>query len=70
MKEGRRTFIKSMGALSLAGTMPAMTTGHPRGTRNGRMKLTFHPYDLQLRHTFTVSGYSRKTTPVVLAEIE
>ncbi len=35
-----------------------------------KMKLSFYPYDLQLRHTFTVSGFSRNTTPVVLARIE
>lgn len=34
------------------------------------MKLTWIPYDLQLRHTFTISGFSRKTTPVVLTRIE
>ena len=34
------------------------------------MKLSFRPYDLQLKHTFTVSGFSRNTTPVVLTEIE
>jgi L-alanine-DL-glutamate epimerase-like enolase superfamily enzyme len=38
--------------------------------RSGKMKLSFRPYDLQLRHTFTVSGFSRNTTPVVLTEIE
>ena len=34
------------------------------------MKLTWTPYDLQLRHTFTISGFSRKTTPVVLTRLE
>jgi len=34
------------------------------------MKLSFRPYELQLRHTFTVAGNSRNTTPVVLTEIE
>lgn len=34
------------------------------------MKLSWTPYDLQLNHTFTISGFSRKTTPVVLAKIE
>ena len=34
------------------------------------MKLSWTPYDLQLRHTFTISGYSRKTTPVVLTRLE
>ena len=35
-----------------------------------RMKLSFRPYELQLRHTFTVASYSRKTTPGVLVEID
>lgn len=34
------------------------------------MKLRFYPYELQLAHTFTVSSYSRKTTPDVQVEIE
>ena len=34
------------------------------------MKLSWAPYDLELRHTFTISGFSRKTTPVVLTKIE
>ena len=38
--------------------------------RGGKMKLTFYPYELQLAHTFTVSSYSRTTTPGVQVEIE
>lgn len=34
------------------------------------MKLTWVPYDLHLNHTFTISGFSRNTTPVVLTRIE
>ncbi len=34
------------------------------------MRLSFRPYDLQLKHTFTVAGNSRDITPVVLTEIE
>ena len=34
------------------------------------MKLSFRPYDLQLRHVFTIANFSRSTTPVVLTEIE
>lgn len=34
------------------------------------MKLSWMPYDLLLNHTFTISGFSRKTTPVVLTKIE
>ena len=35
-----------------------------------RMKLSFEPYELKLRHTFTVSSYSRNTTPDVQVKIE
>ena len=34
------------------------------------MKLSWTPYSLQLKHTFTISGFSRTTTPVVLTKIE
>lgn len=34
------------------------------------MKLSWTPYDLQLNHTFTISGFSRTTTPVVLVKID
>ncbi len=34
------------------------------------MKLKYYPATLELKHTFTVSSYSRKTTPIVLTEIE
>ena len=34
-----------------------------------RMQLRFYPYELQLQHTFTVSSYSRNTTPDVQVEI-
>lgn len=36
----------------------------------GKMKLSFEPYTLQLRHTFTVASYSRTTTPDVQVKIE
>ncbi|MDH6388429.1 L-alanine-DL-glutamate epimerase-like enolase superfamily enzyme [Dysgonomonas sp. PH5-37] len=34
------------------------------------MKLTFRPYNLQLKYPFTIANYSRTTTPVVLTQIE
>ena len=40
----------------------------PAGPR--RMKLHFYPYELQLKHTFTVSSYSRTTTPGVQVKID
>lgn len=35
-----------------------------------RMKLRFFPYELKLRHVFTVATYSRSTTPDVQVELE
>ncbi|MBQ7222767.1 MAG: twin-arginine translocation signal domain-containing protein, partial [Bacteroidales bacterium] len=35
-----------------------------------RLKLSYFPYELQLAHTFTVSSYSRTTTPDVQVELE
>lgn len=34
------------------------------------MKLTFQPYNLILKHTFSIANYSRNTTPIVLVQIE
>ena len=34
------------------------------------MKLSWTPYNLQLKHVFTISGFSRKSTPVVITRIE
>ncbi|MEN8228559.1 MAG: dipeptide epimerase [Bacteroidota bacterium] len=71
MKTGRRNFLKGVGAVSLAATVPTIACNSaPPVIGNGKMKLSFRPYDLQLRHTFTVAGHSRNTTPVVLTEIE
>lgn len=36
----------------------------------GRMKLSFAPYELQLRHSFNLAKFSRTTTPDVLVKIE
>ncbi len=71
MNTGRRTFLKSVGAVSAAATVPQTAFSilpHLNGT--GKLKLSYRPYELELTHTFTVSGFSRNTTPVVLTEIE
>lgn len=74
----RRDFLKSS-ALGAAGLMAAGSglTGCAQPSvrpykvgGSARMKLSFFPYELQLRHTFTVSSYSRKTTPDVQVQIE
>jgi len=44
--------------------------GKSHKSGNGGMVLRYRPYELQLAHTFTVSSYSRTTTPDVQVEIE
>lgn len=38
--------------------------------KGAKMKMRFFPYELQLKHVFTVATYSRTTTPDVQVEIE
>ena len=45
--------------LAAAPSVPAVNRG------DGRMHLSWRPYQLTLRHTFTVSSFSRNTTPSV-----
>ena len=42
----------------------------PKPAGPWRMQLHFYPYELQLKHTFTVSSYSRTTTPGVQVKID
>lgn len=77
MNSSRRNFIKT-GALVAASiaipstkTVGANKSNKPMKTKtSAKIKLSWTPYDLQLKHTFTISGFSRKTTPVVLTRIE
>ena len=71
----RRNFLKTTALTALAIPLPLSLPAQakqviksPAGSKT--MKLTFRPYDLQLKHVFTISNFSRSTTPVVLTEIE
>jgi L-alanine-DL-glutamate epimerase-like enolase superfamily enzyme len=71
----RRNFFKTTVAAALLTGLPfngfaRNNTKSKVSPGKGKMKLTFHPYDLQLRHVFTIANSSRTTTPVVLTEIE
>ena len=74
MNSNRRNFVKTLGIASLAMALPKPSLSNPivnlplAGT--GKLKLSFKPYKLELSHTFTVAGFSRNTTPVVLTQIE
>ncbi|MDR2146839.1 MAG: twin-arginine translocation signal domain-containing protein [Tannerella sp.] len=73
--QNRRNFIKTAATLSAAagltssGAVKAFNLNKLTGS-TGKMKLTFKPYDLQLRHVFTISNSSRTTTQAVLTQIE
>jgi len=70
----RRNFLKAT-ALVTAGTlinptsMFAQKINTVKGIGTGKMKLSFRSFEAILRHPFTVSGYTRTTTPIVLTEI-
>ncbi len=73
----RREFIKAgalltagAGLLSCSGAINADSPRPYRVSGKAKMKMRFYPYELQLRHVFTVASFSRKTTPDVQVEIE
>ena len=79
MTQNRRDFIKTA-ALAAIGTgiaanklfaeTPVSLFSINRSGKNAKLKLRFQPYNLQLKHVFTVATYSRTTTPDVQVEVE
>lgn len=74
MKSSRRDFVKTVGAASIGAFVSTKATAKviakSKTLKGSKLKLSYRPYDLQLKHTFTVAEYSRNTTPVVLTELE
>jgi L-alanine-DL-glutamate epimerase-like enolase superfamily enzyme len=75
MEVNRRNFIRTTGLATLAGIAGAESLFASTGKKSGHhskkgLSLSFIPYDLQLRHTFTLANSSRKSTPDVLTRIE
>jgi L-alanine-DL-glutamate epimerase-like enolase superfamily enzyme len=77
MKQSRRDFLKKSGLF--AGSAVTMNYSFPlfnkdenifATKKSTKMKLTFRPYTLELKHVFTIAESSRTTTPVMLTEIE
>lgn len=72
----RRQFLKTLGlgAASAVAAQRAQAASIPffniNKSGSKKMKLRFFPYELKLRHVFTVATYSRTTTPDVQVEIE
>ncbi|SHE78808.1 L-alanine-DL-glutamate epimerase [Mariniphaga anaerophila] len=72
MKTNRRAFIKKTALYTVGGlALPHLTYSNMKGVLPQQgLKLTFAPYDLQLKHVFTLATSSRTTTPVMLTKIE
>lgn len=74
----KREFLKYGGLLAgaaFAGSIPGLANETFMGPADKKqktkgLKLRFIPYELQLRHVFTIASNSRTTTPVVLTELE
>lgn len=74
MKQNRKDFLKTSGIIaagSIASAFPASFFAKSIiKSKGSKMKFTFKPYTLELKHVFTVAVSSRTTTPVMLTEIE
>ena len=79
MTQNRRDFIKTaalaaIGSGIAANKLFAETAvslfSINRSGKSAKLKLRFQPYNLQLKHVFTVATYSRTTTPDVQVEVE
>jgi len=74
MKQNRKDFLKTSGIIaagSIASAFPVSTfSSNIIKSKGSKMKFTFKPYTLELKHVFTVAVSSRTTTPVMLTEIE
>jgi len=71
----RRDFLKTAAVAGAGAALLGAGCAPQRGPRpyrvggKARMQLSWAPYELQLRHTFTVASSSRTTTPDVQVEI-
>lgn len=73
MKQNRRDFLKTTSLLTAASFGGLTTKSFAANfikSKGTKMKFSFKPYTLELKHVFTVAVSSRTTTPVMLTEIE
>lgn len=74
MQLNRRNFAKTVGLASLSAMiLPKVSIASGPAiisSQYSKMKLSFKPYELEMKHTFTVAEFSRNTTPDVLTQIE
>ena len=73
----RRKFLGNTGLLAGAACLLPLIGGCGNSKNSDKssslrkgLKLSFEPYELQLKHVFTIASFSRTTTPVMLVRIE
>ena len=73
----RRKFLIDCGALASSAGFSYLTLGQPdwnaysrKSAKSQGLSFRFRPYELHLKHIFTLAAGSRSTTPVMLTEIE
>ena len=71
----RRNFLKTASLLAGASLIadagsPVLSHSSPRKSKSSRMKFSFRPYTLELKHVFTIATNSRTTTAIMLTQIE
>ena len=70
----RRKFLVGAGLGLIAASAPisisAFGKATKKTTKSGRLKLSFVPFELKLRHAFNLAKYSRTSTPGVQVKIE
>ena len=70
----RRKFLRNAAVGAAVVASPISFSAFGQATKKigkfGRMKLSFEPYELKLRHSFNLAKYSRTTTPDVQVKLE
>jgi L-Ala-D/L-Glu epimerase len=72
----RRNFLKSAGLLTAAAAIinpfeifAQSRMGAAKQAASKKLTLSWLPFDAKLKHPFTISGFTRTTTPIVLTEL-
>ncbi len=72
--DSRRNFLKKAsllaGAAVVSGNTGSISKFAVNRMNTEKLKLSFRPYTLELKHVFTLANSSRTTTPVMLTEIQ
>ena len=73
----RRKFLSNSGLLAGATCLLPLLGGCDKSANKKQtvfsgkgLELSFEPYNLQLKHVFTIASFSRTTTPVMLVKLE